>query len=447
MNEKECIEISDYLLKSLFPICRSITGNGVRETFRILGEFIDFNIKEYPTGLQCFDWKIPKEWNIKDAYIKDPDGNKIVDFQKSNIHVVNYSEAVHKKIGFDELKKKIYTLPDLPDAIPYRTSYYNKKWGFCMAHKDFLNLKQEGEYEVLIDSSLENGSLTLGECSIQGESKEEILVSSYCCHPSMVNDNLSGPIVQALLYRELKKRKKLKYSYRFVLVPETIGPIVYLSQHQEIVNNIVGGFVLTTCGGPGDFGVKRSFLGNHIVDKAVLETFREYGISFINYDFRPDGSDERQYSSPGFRIPVCTISKDKYYEYDYYHTSLDNLDFVPPENLLKTLKLYLSAIDKIESNEKYLSLSPYGEVQLGKRGLYPQTGGGQHQSALGSEHQEEDFFIKYIDEVDAICWFLFLADGSNSLFDMAERSKVPFEQLKEIANKLIDKKLITKVEM
>ena len=442
MQFSKTIKTSDEILNRLFLICRSITGNGVRESLGIIKEYIpELSIQEFPTGKQVFDWTIPKEWNIRDAYVKDEAGNRIIDFKKCNVHVMSYSIPVDSRMSFEELNSHLYTLPKLPEAIPYRTSYYKENWGFCLSHNQYLQLDKTIQYEVKIDSSLTNGYLTLGDLILKGKTEEEILISTYCCHPSLANDNLSGVVLFTLLYNELKKLD-LKYTYRFVILPETIGAITYLAQNQEAMKKVIGGFVLTTLGGPGKFGYKETFLGNHLIDRAVRLTFRDFEIDYIAYPFVPDGSDERQYSSPGFRIPVSTISKDKYYEYDYYHTSLDNLDFVKSEYLIQSLELYLSAIGKIEKNETYVNLNPNGELQLGKRGLYPETGGAINQRvsetvgvANGDSTVSLTFKSSYKDELDSILWFLFLADGTKDLISISEKTGIPVEQLAEIAEK------------
>lgn len=449
MRTIELIQESDALLRRLFPICRSITGDGVRETLKIVQEYCsDFQIVEYESGTQVYDWTIPKEWNIKDAYIKDSSGNRIVDFQKCNVHVVSYSTPILKKMKFEDLKTHLHTLPKLPDAIPYRTSYYKEDWGFCLSQNQYDQLDIDDEYEVCVDSTLNPGSLTLAEAILPGKRKEEILLSSYCCHPSLANDNLSGVVLTTLLVKELKKLD-LEYTYRIVILPETIGAIAYLFHNEEKMKKVKGGFVITTVAGPGKFGYKQTFQENHEIDRVSRLTFREYGIDFVEYPFVPDGSDERQYSSPGFRIPVGTICKDKYYEYPYYHTSLDNLDFVKSENLIQTLQLYLSAIEKLEKNVVYKSLNPYCEAQLGKRGLYPQTGGSINQLMESNDSvpgEKKSFQLRYKDELDTILWILFYSDGENSILDIAEKIDTPFQQILELCNKLEKENLLESIE-
>lgn len=423
------------LFKNLFPICRSLTGEGVKETFRILHAVADFDIKTIPSGTKCYDWKVPDEWNIKDAFIADEKGGRLIDFAQNNLHVVNYSAPIDRVVSFDELKPHIHTLPDLPNAIPYRTSYYSKNWGFCLAYQQFKKLNTRKKYRVYINASLKPGVLAYGERVLSGKSGKEFLISTYCCHPSLANDNLSGQVLWTLLLRELAK-KKMRHSYRFVISPESIGAIAYLSKNEKAMKKISGGFVITTVAGPGKFGYKHTFLKNHPIDRAVDFAFLRREINYIKYPFEITGSDEKHFSAPYFRIPVGTICKDKYYEYDYYHTSLDNLSFIKAKYLLQTLQLYLSAIENLEMNVTYKSLSPYSEPHLGKRGLYPALGG--FQKTKGSTKTQQDI----ANELDAIRWIMFLSDGETSLFDVAHRSGISLSSLHEAAKKLQRHKLL-----
>lgn len=429
---------ADALLTRLFPICRSITGDGVRRTLEILSEVAPWQVAEIPSGTVVYDWTVPPEWVIRGAWIADSSGRRLVDFATCNLHVVGYSEPVRTTMSFAELRPRLHTLPGLPAAVPYRTSYYKRSWGFCLSQEQLEAFDPDASYEVVIDSQLRaDGSLTLADQVLPGESGEEFLVSTYCCHPSMANDNLSGPIVATLLMRELAARGRRRHSWRFVMVPETIGAIGYLAGNEAAMKRCAGGFVVTTCGGPGPFGVKESYLGNHLVDRAVALAFRDAGLKPLRYLFVPDGSDERQYSSPGFRIPVTTIAKDKYYEYPYYHTSLDNLNFVTGENLVASLGLYLDAVDIIEGNWTPCSTNPHCEVQLGRRGLYPQTGGAINQQARAGDDKS---VIE--NEVDVIGWIMFLADGRHDLIGMAERSGLPVRHLATMAAKLAGQGLL-----
>ena len=428
------VEIDSYL-KRLFPITRSITGNGNRETLKILQEIIPLDILEYPTGQQVYDWTIPKEWNIKDAWIKDSHGNKIIDFKISNLHVVSYSTSVNKKMKLAELKANLHYLENLPDAIPYRTSYYDENWGFCVSHNQYKELfNDDEEYEVFIDSEYSNGSMSIGELLIKGKSKKEYLLSCYICHPSMANDSLSGVITTAFIAKELLKiQETLEYSYRIVFVPETIGAIAYCANNEKAMKAIDNGLVITTCGGLGDFGYKQSWEENNFINSMVEDVFKENQIDFLTYPFDIHGSDERQYSSQGFKINCATISKDRYYEYDYYHTSLDNLDFVTAENLNKTLKLYLRLISKIDKNIVYKNLHPNCEVMLNKHNLYPKTGGAQLPNSI-------------VSALDIILWLLYYCNGDMNLYDISKKLKVDISLVYNEAKQLADKKIIEKYE-
>jgi len=438
---------ADDLLQRLFPLCRSLTGNDVRKTLKILQETAVFDITEIPSGTKCYDWIVPEEWNIRDAYVLDSSGKKIIDFKKNNLHVVNYSVPFEGSLSFPELKSHLFTLPDLPDAIPYRTSYYNRTWGFCISHREFLAMDPAEHYQVKIDSSLHPGSLTLGDTTIQGTSGYEFLISTYCCHPSLANDNLSGIVLWALLLRELK-RKKTRHSYRFVILPETIGSIAYLSMNENIMKQIEGGLVITTVAGPGPVGYKQSFHENSLIDRAVYQMFKEFNIDFLSYPFDINGSDERQYSSPFFKIPIGTICKDKYYEYPYYHTSLDNLEFISAANLVQVLMMYLHTIENLDMNKTYLSLNPQCEPQLGKRGLYPILGGQIKQQTTKISPCQEKHYPLNDDEaisqkdLDLIGWLMFDCDGKNSLLDIAEKRNFLIRDLYQTAEKLTRHNLI-----
>ena len=441
---------ADDLLRRLFPICRSIAGGGLRATLDLLRKTSDFSLTEVPSGAACYDWIVPDEWNVRDAYVADSTGRRVIDFQANNVHLVNYSIPFEGTLTFDELAPHLHTLPDLPNAIPYRTTYYNRTWGFCLTHEQFQKLDKREKYHVAVDSTLAPGSLTYGEARLPGKSGQEYLISTYVCHPSLANDNLSGVVLWTLLLAEMRKWQ-LRHSYRFVIAPETIGALAYIARNEEAVKGLSGGFVATTVAGPGRFGYKSTWRGDSVIDRAVRLTFRELNLEYVEYPFDVNGSDERQYSTPGLRVPVGTICKDKYYEYPYYHTSLDNLDFISTGNLVETLKLYLLAIEKLEQNRTYRSLNPIGEPMLGKRGLYPQTGGAIKQkaadaSAHGSRRYAVDAgSILYGSELDAIRWVLFYADGQTPLLDVAERTGLPMRQLYEVAEKLVAGGLLEEV--
>ena len=438
MNTK-LIQETDQLLKKLFPICRSLTGSGARKTLHTLKKLCEFNIMDIPSGTQCYDWVVPNEWNITDGYIKDNTGKKIIDFKENNLHVINYSEPIDEIIHFSKLKKHLHTLPNMSKAIPYRTTYYKKDWGFCLTYDQFKKLDKNGTYHVFIDSSLKPGSLALGEGLIKGTSGKEFLFSTYYCHPSLANDHLSGIVLWILLYRYMKSRKT-KHSYRFVILPETIGAIAYLSQNKKIMKKIKGGFVLTTVAGrQGKVGYKSTFLGNDIMDRIVFQTFKELNINFTQYPFDINGSDESQYSSPGFRIPIGTITKDKYFEYDYYHTSLDNLDFISAENLIKIFRIYVKVIENLEMNVTYNSLCPCGVPQFGKREdlNYPHIGGFQNQRVYDLKKEQ-----RTLSNLNAMKWLMFCVDGKTSLLDISEKSNIPINRLYDTAEKLCVHKLL-----
>lgn len=424
----------DVYLKKLFPITRSITGQGNRETLKILQEIVPLDILEYPSFQEVYDWTIPKEWNIKDAWIKNSKGEKIIDFQVSNLHVVSYSTPIHKTLKLNELKEHLHYLEDLSDAIPYRTSYYNENWGFCLSYKQYKEFfNEDEEYEVFIDSSLEKGSLSLGELLIKGKSEKEYLLSCYICHPSMANDSLSGVITTAFIAKELLSiQHELEYSYRIVFVPETIGAITYCANNEKVMKNIDNGLVLTTCGGMGRYGYKQSWQSDNFINQMIEDIFKEENIDFVTYPFDIHGSDERQYSSQGFKINCATISKDRYYEYDYYHTSLDNLEFVTPQNLNSIFNLYLKLINKMDKNIIYQNLYPNCEVMLSKHDLYPKTGG----ALLPNSN---------VSALDIILWSLYYLDGKTSLYDISKKLEVDisivYKEVKKLENKKILKRL------
>jgi aminopeptidase-like protein len=411
-------------------------GEGNRQTLRMIQNHIPLEIKEYPSGSQVYDWTIPQEWTIRDAWIKNSNGEKIVDFQKCNVHLVSYSAPVQGTFTFEELSPHLHFREDLAEAIPYRTSYYKRNWGFCLSYNDFKKYFHSGEkYEVFIDSEFTNGSLSIGEILLKGESDEEYLISTYICHPSLANDNLSGPVLTTFLIKELMSMK-LKFSYRIIFIPETIGAIAYCSFNESIMKKIKSGMVITTVGGPGKFGYKKTFQDEHVLNAIVENVFQEKGVEdFITYPFDIHGSDERQYSSPGFRINTVTISKDRYYEYDYYHTSLDNLDFVNAEYISQTLELYLSLVTKIDKNIVYKSNYPHCEVMLSKHDLYPEIGGG----ILPQNSQWN--------ELDIILWLLFYCDGTHDLFTISRLLSIPLEIIFQVALKLEEKKLIDRAKV
>ncbi|MBQ9234154.1 MAG: DUF4910 domain-containing protein [Lachnospiraceae bacterium] len=419
------------LAKKIFPICRSITGEGVRETLNIINEFIDedgikMEIKEVPSGTKVFDWTVPKEWVIRDAYIADERGNHIIDMKDNNLHVMGYSIPVDKWVSLEELKQCIYTQPDQPDVIPYVTSYYKERYGFCMA-KNQLDSLADGRYHIYIDSELIDGNLTYAELVLPGESDEEIFFSSYTCHPSMANNECSGPVVLAALARYVNSLKNRHYTYRFVLNPETIGSITYLSYNYEsLKEKMIAGIVLSCVGDDKEYSIIKSRYGNTIADRSLLSVIKRKP-HFKEYSYLKRGSDERQYNAPGIELPVVGFCRSKYGTFPEYHTSADNMDFISPEGLGGAYETVVQWISCMEYNKKY-KVTVLGEPQLGKRGLYPTV------SQKGS-----------YDEVKALIDFIAYADGRNDLFEISEIIDVnPFDLL-SIVNKLLDNGLIVGV--
>lgn len=413
-------------LKRLFPICRSLTGEGNRQTLRILQEIIPLDFLEIPSGESVFDWQVPPEWNIRDGWIKNDKGDKLVSFKDNNLHVVGYSCPVEKHLTFEELAPNLHWHETLSDAIPYRTNYYKEDWGFCVDEGTYNALSNTpGRFEIFIDSELCNdGSMSLGELFIPGkETEKEYLVSTYICHPSMANDNLSGILVAAFLARSILDGGQPNYGWRFLFAPETIGVIAYLCRNKESMKKILGGLVTTCCGGPGPIGYKESFMGDSVVDRAAGLAFKGLNIAPLRHGFSPTGSDERQYSSPGFRIPVASITKDKYYEYPEYHTSLDNLDLVTGAQISESLSVCREVVKILDSNCVLRSKTPWGEPQLGKRELYPSTGGNL---SIGEEHEAGDSTSSL---VEIISWLMFCADEEIDLIDITAKTGKAFKSV------------------
>lgn len=412
------------LMETLYPICRSITGDGVRETLGHIGEQIPIDKHEVPTGTQVFDWAVPREWNIRDAWIRTPDGRRIAEFKEHNLHVLNYSTPIHEKMDLEVLRPHLFTLPDHPDWIPYRTSYYRDNWGFCLSHNEYESLS-EGEYEVFIDSTLEPGSLSYGELLIPGQSDEEVLLSCHVCHPSLANDNLSGIALLTELGNWLGERER-RYSYRLLFIPGTIGSITWLALNEDKTDRIRHGLVVTCVGDPGAFTYKKSRRGNAVIDRAVLHVLQQRGEAFNEIDFYPYGYDERQYCSPGFNLPVGSLSRSSHGQYPEYHTSADNLNLVTSEALAESLETYKAVIDVLENDRVYINQNPKCEPQLGKRGLYRSIG-----ASSGREFDEM-----------SLLWVLNLSDGEHSLLDIAERSNTPFAKVNAAAAALAEAGLL-----
>lgn len=419
--ENEAIGEDIYALAAeIFPICRSITGDGVRRTIDVLAQHIPIQRHELPTGTPVLDWTVPKEWSITDAYIKNSEGERVVDFQRSNLHVVNYSAPVRQRMQISELKRHVFTLPDQPDLIPYRTCFYKEEWGFCMPHRQLEALEATGgEYEVVIESSLEPGTLTWGEYLHVGDSTDEVLISTHICHPSLANDNCSGLALLTMLARELSRRQT-RLSYRFVCVPATIGSIAWLATNEATLSRIKHGLVITNVGDAGAPTYKRSRRGNSLIDRAMNHVLQRSGSPFNLLDFFPYGYDERQYCSPGFDLPVGLFQRSQFGTFPEYHTSSDNLDFIRPQHLAVSFRWIVQALEILERDRRLVNLSPKGEPQLGKRGLYSGFGNGKDAKTRNM----------------AVLWALNLSDGRHSLLDIAERADLPFDLIFAAASAL-----------
>lgn len=406
------------LMGRLYPLCRSLTGDGVRATFDILEEEIPISRTEIPSGTKVFDWIVPDEWNIRDAYIAAPDGTRVVDFRSSPLHVVSYSEPVRTVLPLEALRERLYTLPDQPDLIPYRTSYYDRTWGFCLSHRQLDELKP-GDYEVVIDSTLEPGHLTFAELLLEGDREEEVLVSTYVCHPSLANDNLSGVAVATALAKQLMGRRR-RYSYRFLFAPGTIGPLSWLHENRDRLRHVAHGLTLSCIGDQGPLTYKRSRRGDADVDQAVETVLRDSGGPHRVLPWEPWGGDERQFCSPGFDLPVGSLMRTPHGEFDGYHTSADSLDRIRPESLAEAVRTCLEVVDVLETNRRCTNLSPFGEPQLGRRGLYRSAGGA----------------VETPDDERALLWVLNQSDGRSTLLEVARRSGLRYPVVQRAAERL-----------
>jgi aminopeptidase-like protein len=398
-------------ISDLYPLCRSLTGDGLRETLRRLQRRLPLTLHEVPTGTVVFDWTVPREWNIRDAYVKNARGERVIDFQASNLHVVSYSVPVRRRMSLAELRPHLDTVPDRPDWTPYRAAFYSETWGFCLSQRR-LDALEDGEYEVCIDSTLEPGSLTYGECVVPGESSHEVLISVHVCHPALANDNLSGMVIAAHLGQMLRPLA-LRYTYRFLFLPGTIGPITWLARNEAVVPRIRHGLVLVCLGDAGGFTYKKSRQGNAAIDRVAAHVLRHTGEHAVE-EFSPYGYGERQYCSPGFDLPVGRLSRTPHGRFPEYHTSADNLDFVKPAQLADSLAICLEIFDVLEHDRTYLNQNPKCEPQLGKRGLYREIG----------------------DDEMAMLWVLNQSDGRHSLLDIAERSGCAFSAIQRAAGLL-----------
>jgi aminopeptidase-like protein len=406
------------LMQRLFPLCRSLTGDGVRATFDLLEEKIPITRTEIPTGAKLFDWVVPDEWNIRDAYIATADGTRVVDFRQSTLHVVSYSEPVRTRLPLEALRERLHTLPDRPDVIPYRTSYYHRTWGFCLSHRQLLELAP-GDYDVVIDATLEPGHLSYAEAVVQGEGEREVLVSTYVCHPSLANDNLSGIAVATMLAKRLLGRR-LRHTYRFLFAPGTIGPLAWLHQNRDGLDRVEHGLTLSCIGDGGNLTYKRSRRGDAEVDQAMETVLRDSGAPHRVLPWEPWGGDERQFCSPGFDLPVGSLMRTPHAEFAGYHTSADGLERIRPESLADAVDRCLELVDVLESNRRCTNVSPYGEPQLGRRGLYRTAGGA----------------VATPDDERALLWVLNQSDGHSTLLDVARTSGLRYPVVRRAAERL-----------
>jgi aminopeptidase-like protein len=411
------------LAQELYPICRSITGDGLRQTLDILGRDLPLERHEVPSGTRAFDWTVPDEWNLRRAFIEAPDGTRIVDTARHNLHVVNYSAPVDATLTFDELRPHLHTLPDHPDWIPYRTSYYQRNWGFCLSQRQFEAMTAP-RYRAVVDATIAPGALSYGEAVLRGRRAEEVLVSVHCCHPSLANDNLSGIVVAAALAKEMIGKDR-EFTWRFLFIPGTIGAVVWLARNEDVAARIRHGIVLAGIGSRHGFIWKRSRRGDAAIDRILTLALAHAGEAFALRDFIPYGYDERQYCSPGFDLPVGCLMRGPWGEYPEYHTSADNLGFIDADRLAASLALLRAAAEMIEHGEEaWLSRCPKGEPQLGPRGLYRDT---------------ESF-----DRMNLL-WVLNLADGKHTLLDMAERANAPFARIRAAALALAEAGLLERL--
>jgi len=425
---KELGERMHGLVRELYPVCRSITGPGLRHTLSVLAEQIPLVQHEVASGSAALDWIVPPEWSIRDAYVKDASGRRVIDFHALNLHVVQYSQPISARMSLAQLRPHLHSLPEHPGWIPYRTSYYEPAWGFCLAHQQLEQLA-EGEYEVRIDSELSPGSLSYGEVILPGETTDEVLFSSHVCHPSLANDNLSGVAVAVELIRWLQQRSQRRYTYRFVFAPGTIGALVWLSRNRETLARIRAGLVLTLLGDAGPSTYKQTRRGNTDVDRAAAHVLETAGSPHTIREFTPTGYDERQYGSPGFDLPVGCLMRTPHAEYPEYHTSADDLSLVRPASLADSWQKAAAIVDLLERNVRYRNECPYGEPQLGRRGVF---------AALAERPDRQQV-------QPAIPWVLNLSDGQHSLLEMAERSKLNFWQIAGAADLLAEQGLLTRV--
>jgi aminopeptidase-like protein len=417
------------LARRLYPICRSITGDGLRETLRILAEGLPMSIEDVPSGTRVLDWQVPDEWNVRAAYIARLSGERIVDFADCNLHLVQYSLPMDRVVPVEELRAHLHTLPESPEWIPYRTAYYAKSWGFCLSHR-VLESMSDPAYRVVIDATLEPGHLSYGELFLPGERQDEVLFSIHCCHPSLANDNLSGMAIARALAEWLTAQPRM-LSYRFLFIPGTIGSITWLARNEAKIGRIKHGLVLSCLGDSGGMTYKKSRREDAAIDRAVAHVLEHTGRPFAIAPFVPYGYDERQYCSPGFDLPVGCLMRSPNGTFDEYHTSADNLDFVRPDHLADSLSVLQRVVDVLEGDGTFLNTNPKGEPQLGRRGLYRPVGG---QKEAGGYDQL------------VLLWVLNLSDGRHTLLDIARRAGQPFAKVRAAADALIGAGLLTRVD-
>jgi aminopeptidase-like protein len=416
------------VMEEIFPICRSITGNGVRSTLAIVGRALPMTIHEVPTGTRVLDWIVPKEWNVVDAYVADASGSRVIDFRRSNLHLLNYSTPVHTRVTRAQLEEHLHSRPDRPELVPYRTSYYEETWGFCLSDHERRALP-DGDYDVVVDSTLTDGALTYGEVLLPGADREpEVLLTTHVCHPSLANDNCSGIALLTELGRLLASESR-RLSYRLLFIPGTIGSITWLAQNESRTRRIAHGIVLTGVGDSGPLTWKRSRRADTVIDRAAEHVLKASGASFEVRDFSPYGYDERQFCSPGFDLPVGRLSRTPHGEYPEYHTSGDNLGFVDDRCLRESLEAVAAMLDVLEGNATYMNTQPKGEPQLGRRGLYRAVGGAM-------DHRSVEM---------AMLWVLNQSDGTRSLLEIAERSNLPFTAVRDAATSLVAHDLLVEV--
>jgi aminopeptidase-like protein len=412
-------------LERLYPLCRSMSGDGVRATLDVIGESVPLQRWGIASGTTCHDWTVNDEWNVRDAWIADASGRRVVDFREHTLHLVGYSVPVRERMTLEQLRPHLFTLPEHPDWIPYRTSYYERTWGFCLSQRQ-LDAMDEGPYDVVIDSDVGPGELTIGEVVVPGETADEVLVSAHTCHPSLVNDNLSGIVVATEVAAALAALPRRRLTYRFVFAPGVIGSLAWLTRHQEELHHVRHGLVLAGLGGPGPLVYKRSRRADRDIDRAASHVVGREGGEVRDYS--PYGYDERQYNSLGFDLPVGRLTRTPHGEYPEYHTSADDLDFVKDEELVDAFSAIGRILDVLEHDAAYVNLSPYGEPQLGKRGLYPSLGGKEATDAMM-----------------ALLWTMACSDGETRLLDIAERAGLDFAAVARAAGDLEAAELLARV--